>query len=311
MLAVEGLVVKYGGIEALHGVSLRVDAGEIVGVLGPNGAGKSSALNGIIGLVRPARGHVAFEGGDITGRDTESIVRRGLALVPERRRLFGRLSVRDNLTLGAASRRDKAAARQDLERVMDLFPVLRERLEQEAGLLSGGEAQQLAIARAMMSAPRLLLLDEPSLGLAPLLVEKVFELVQTLRDEGLTILVVETSTPLSGARVRRPRLRPAQRRHRRRRHRQGAAEAVRTCTRSIWGRAPRRLRCETEPGRALTRARPGRDARSWEGGSGMETADAPATRISITVNGREHAFVLGHDLAATETLADVIRDDSA
>ena len=191
MLAVDGLVVKYGGIEALHGVSLRVDAGEIVGVLGPNGAGKSSALNGIIGLVRPARGHVAFEGGDITGRDTESIVRRGLALVPERRRLFGRLSVRDNLTLGAASRRDKAAARQDLARVMDLFPVLRERLEQQAGLLSGGEAQQLAIARAMMSGPRLLLLDEPSLGLAPLLVDKVFELVQTLRDEGLTILIVE------------------------------------------------------------------------------------------------------------------------
>ena len=191
MLAVDGLVVKYGGIEALHGISLRVDAGEIVGVLGPNGAGKSSALNGIVGLVRPARGRVAFEGRDITGHETESIVRGGLALVPERRRLFGRLSVRDNLVLGAASRRDKAAARQDLERVMDLFPVLRERLEQQAGLLSGGEAQQLAIARAVMSAPRLLLLDEPSLGLAPLLVDRVFELVQTLRDEGLTILIVE------------------------------------------------------------------------------------------------------------------------
>jgi branched-chain amino acid transport system ATP-binding protein len=191
MLAVDDLVVKYGGIEALHGISLRVDAGEIVGVLGPNGAGKSSALNGIIGLVRPARGRVEFEGGDITGHDTESIVRAGLALVPERRRLFGRLSVRDNLALGAASRRDKESARQDLERVMDLFPVLRERLEQRAGLLSGGEAQQLAIARAVMSGPRLLLLDEPSLGLAPLLVEKVFGLVRALRDEGLTILIVE------------------------------------------------------------------------------------------------------------------------
>jgi branched-chain amino acid transport system ATP-binding protein len=191
MLAVDGLVVKYGGIEALHGISLHVDAGEIVGVLGPNGAGKSSALNGIVGLVRPARGRVEFEGGDITGHDTENIVRGGLVLVPERRRLFGRLSVRDNLALGAASRRDKAAAKQDLERVMDLFPVLRERLEQQAGLLSGGEAQQLAIARAVMSAPRLLLLDEPSLGLAPLLVDKVFELVQALRREGLTILIVE------------------------------------------------------------------------------------------------------------------------
>ena len=191
LLAVDGLVVKYGGIEALHGISLRVDAGEIVGVLGPNGAGKSSALNGIMGLVRQARGRVEFEGADIAGRETENIVRAGLALVPERRRLFGRLSVRDNLALGAASRRDKAAAKQDLERVMDLFPVLRERLEQQAGLLSGGEAQQLAIARAVMSAPRLLLLDEPSLGLAPLLVDKVFELVQTLRDEGLTILIVE------------------------------------------------------------------------------------------------------------------------
>jgi len=191
LLAVDGLVVKYGGSEALHGISLRVDAGEIVGVLGPNGAGKSSALNGIMGLVRQTRGRVEFEGTDIAGRETENIVRAGLALVPERRRLFGRLSVRDNLALGAASRRDKAAAKQDLERVMDLFPVLRERLEQQAGLLSGGEAQQLAIARAVMSAPRLLLLDEPSLGLAPLLVDKVFELVQTLRDEGLTILIVE------------------------------------------------------------------------------------------------------------------------
>ena len=191
MLAVDGLVVRYGGIEALHGVSLSVHEGEIVGVLGPNGAGKSSAMNGLMGLVRPARGSVVFEGSEIAGMDTESIVRKGLALVPERRRLFGRMSVRDNLTLGAAARKDKAAVRGDLDRVMDLFPVLRERLEQQAGLLSGGEAQQLAIARAVMSGPRLLLLDEPSLGLAPLLVDKVFALVRTLRDEGLTILIVE------------------------------------------------------------------------------------------------------------------------
>jgi branched-chain amino acid transport system ATP-binding protein len=191
LLAVEGLVVKYGGIEALHGVSVRVASGEIVGVLGPNGAGKSSTLNGVIGLVHPAGGRVVFQGQDITGRDTESIVRAGLSLVPERRRLFGRLTVRENLLLGGAARKDKAAAAKDLERVMDLFPVLRERLDQQAGLLSGGEAQQLAIARAVMSGPRLLLLDEPSLGLAPLLVDRVFALVQALRDEGLTILVVE------------------------------------------------------------------------------------------------------------------------
>lgn len=191
MLSVEDLVVTYGGIEALHGISLRVDAGEIVGVLGPNGAGKSSALNGIIGLVRPARGRVTFEGRDISGRETENIVRGGLALVPERRRLFGRLTVRGNLLLGGASRRDKAVAKRDLERVLGLFPVLDERLDQLAGLLSGGEAQQLAIARAVMSGPRVLLLDEPSLGLAPLLVDKVFGLVRALRDEGLTILIVE------------------------------------------------------------------------------------------------------------------------
>lgn len=191
MLSVEGLVVTYGGIEALHGISLRVDAGEIVGVLGPNGAGKSSALNGIIRLVRPARGRVTFEGRDISGAETESIVRGGLALVPERRRLFGRLTVRDNLVLGGASRSDKAGVKRDLDRVLGLFPVLGTRMDQLAGLLSGGEAQQLAIARAVMSAPRLLLLDEPSLGLAPLLVDKVFELIRALRDEGLTILIVE------------------------------------------------------------------------------------------------------------------------
>lgn len=191
MLEVDGLVVRYGGIEALHGVSLRVDAGEIVGLLGPNGAGKSSTLAGIMGLVKPAAGQVRFEGADIAGRGTESIVRGGLSLVPERRRLFGHLSVSDNLLLGGAARKDKAAAKRDRERVMDLFPVLRERLDQAAGLLSGGEAQQLAIARALMSGPRLLLLDEPSLGLAPLLVDKVFDLVRTLRDEGLTIFIVE------------------------------------------------------------------------------------------------------------------------
>lgn len=191
MLEVDGLVVSYGGIEALHGVSLRVATGEIVGLLGPNGAGKSSTLAGIMGLVKPAAGSVRFEGTEIAGRDTETIVRGGLSLVPERRRLFGHLSVRENLLLGGASRKDKGAARRDQERAMDLFPVLRERLDQEAGLLSGGEAQQLAIARALMSEPRLICMDEPSLGLAPTLVDLVFDLLVRLRSEGRTLLVVE------------------------------------------------------------------------------------------------------------------------
>jgi branched-chain amino acid transport system ATP-binding protein len=172
-------------------VSLHVSEGEIVAILGPNGAGKSTILGSIMGLVQPASGKVRFLGRDVTGMEPEAMVRLGVGLVPEGRRLFKELTVSDNLRLGAATRRDKEAAKRDLETMFELFPILKERRNQLSGLLSGGEAQQLAIARTIMTAPRLLCLDEPSLGLAPRLVEAVFELLQNLRKRGYTILVVE------------------------------------------------------------------------------------------------------------------------
>jgi branched-chain amino acid transport system ATP-binding protein len=191
LLEVEGLITRYGPIEAVRGVSLHVQEGEIVAILGPNGAGKSSILGSIMGLVHPAGGHVRFQGREVTGLEPEVMVRTGVGLVPEGRRLFKNLTVADNLRLGAATRKDKEATRKDLETMFELFPILRERRGQLAGLLSGGEAQQLAIARTVMTAPRLLCLDEPSLGLAPILVEAVFQLLRNLRDRGYTILLVE------------------------------------------------------------------------------------------------------------------------
>jgi branched-chain amino acid transport system ATP-binding protein len=179
-------------LEAVHSVSLTVAEGEIVAVLGPNGAGKSSVLGSLMGLVKPAGGTITFSGRNITGMETEAIVRLGLGLVPERRRLFTNLTVRDNLRLGAAARKDRAQAERELVDLLELFPILADRMDQLAGFLSGGEAQQLAIARAIMGAPRMLLLDEPSLGLAPLLVEAVFAMIARLRSErGLTMLLVE------------------------------------------------------------------------------------------------------------------------
>jgi branched-chain amino acid transport system ATP-binding protein len=191
LLSVRGLTVRYGSVTALHGVDLDVDEGELVALVGPNGAGKSSTLAAVSGLVRPAAGTVTVAGEVVSGLAPERVVRHGVALVPEGRNIFTSLTVAENLALGATIRRDAAGVAADLDRQLDRFPILRDRYGQQAGLLSGGEQQQLAIARALMSRPRLLLLDEPSLGLAPRLVDLVFETVAQLRQEGLTIVLVE------------------------------------------------------------------------------------------------------------------------
>jgi branched-chain amino acid transport system ATP-binding protein len=183
--------VRYGSIRSLQGVSLRVETGELVALIGSNGAGKTTTLRTISGLLRPTQGSVSFEGVDIRRAPTDRIVELGISHCPEGRRIFGRLSVRENLVLGAVSRRDRVAAGEDLEMVLTLFPLLRERLSQAGGTLSGGEQQMLAIGRALMSRPRLLLLDEPSLGLAPLMVERIFETIAELKRQGRTILLVE------------------------------------------------------------------------------------------------------------------------
>jgi branched-chain amino acid transport system ATP-binding protein len=192
MLEVRDLHVSYGRVPALRGTALRVDHGEIVGLIGHNGAGKTTTLASICGATKPRAGSIGFEGEQLIGRAPEQIVRSGIALVPEGRRIFSRLSVRENLSLGAASRRGgRAAIATDIEEQFARFPVLEHYADARAGNLSGGEQQQLAIARALMSKPRLLLLDEPSLGLAPLIVDLVFEILVQLRDEGMTVLLVE------------------------------------------------------------------------------------------------------------------------
>lgn len=189
-LGVEELSVAYGAIRALRDVSLHVEEGEVVAVLGPNGAGKTSLLRAITGSIRPQGGRIAFRGEPITGAPPESLVRRGISLVPEGRHVFPRMSVLENLLVGAIARRD-AEVRADLGAVFELFPVLAERRGQMAGTLSGGEQQQLAVARSLMSRPRLMLLDEPSLGLAPIVVEQIMRLLGELRDRGVTLLLVE------------------------------------------------------------------------------------------------------------------------
>jgi len=193
MLSVGNLHVSYGSIVALRGVSLQVGEGEIVAVIGPNGAGKSTLLLTIAGIVRAKQGSIEFAGGSVTGAAPERLVSSGLSLVPEGRHIFGSLTVAENIALGATTRSDRAAIAADTERVLDLFPVLRERLRQRAGKLSGGEQQMLAIARALLAKPRLLLLDEPSLGLAPLVVKQVYDSIEELRRNGVTILIVEQS----------------------------------------------------------------------------------------------------------------------
>jgi branched-chain amino acid transport system ATP-binding protein len=181
----------YGSIHALKGISLEVEQGEIVTLLGANGAGKSTTLRSINGLNRPRRGSIHFEGRDITHVPAHEIVRRGIAQAPEGRRLFPRMTVTENLEMGAFQRRDKTGIREDLDRVFELFPRLEERRTQKAGTMSGGEQQMCAIARALMARPKLLLLDEPSLGLAPIFVERIFDIVRTINAQGTSILLVE------------------------------------------------------------------------------------------------------------------------
>lgn len=190
MLEVSGLTTAYGEISALREANLSVGSGEVVGLIGPNGAGKSTLLNTAAGLLVPRVGRVEFKGRDVTGRPPEELLKAGLALVPERRRIFVDLSVEENLRIGGVT--VPAAERGDLlDEMAELFPVLRDKWTTSAGYLSGGEAQQLAIGRALMSRPQLLMMDEPSLGLAPILVDAVFELIEALRAQGRTLLIVE------------------------------------------------------------------------------------------------------------------------
>ena len=191
MLEVLNLQVSYGAIKALDGISFAVPAGRIVALLGANGSGKTTTLRALTGLVTPREGRVRFLGREIQGRPTHEIIRGGIAMVPEGRRIFANLTVLENLLLGAYWRRDREALGRDLERLYHIFPRLAERRGQAAGTLSGGEQQMLALGRALMSRPRLLLLDEPSLGLAPLLIREVFQVITRLNDQGVTILLVE------------------------------------------------------------------------------------------------------------------------
>ena len=197
MLAVRGLKVAYGGINAVKGIDFTVNAGEMVTLIGANGAGKTTTLKALTGLVRPAGGRVHYNGDDVTAMPSHRLVRLGIALVPEGRGVFARLTVAENLDIGAYSRNDKPAIRADLEHVHALFPRLAERRRQAAGTLSGGEQQMLAIGRALMSRPKLLLLDEPSMGLAPLLVQKIFETIRAIAAAGVTILLVEQNAKLA------------------------------------------------------------------------------------------------------------------
>ncbi len=191
MLEIKDLHVRYGNIEAIHGIDIYVKQGEIVTILGANGAGKSTTLLTISGLIRPSHGSILFEGTDITKVPANRIVEMGISQVPEGRRLFGTLTVEENLSLGAFTIRDRGTIERNKEWAYSLFPRLKERRNQLAGTLSGGEQQMLAIARGLMSNPRLLLMDEPSLGLAPILVRSIFETIKTISESGVTVLLVE------------------------------------------------------------------------------------------------------------------------
>jgi len=191
MLNLDNVSVNYGAIEALTGISMHVETGEVVTLIGANGAGKTTTLRTITGLLEPREGKISFEGEDISGRATHRLVAKGISMSPEGRGVFANLSVRENLQMGAYLKKDKRLIAAEMERVFQMFPRLKERESQKAGTLSGGEQQMLAIGRALMSQPRLLLLDEPSLGLAPLVVHTIFEAIDEIKSKGTTILLVE------------------------------------------------------------------------------------------------------------------------
>lgn len=197
MLDIKDLATAYGKIEALKGVSLLAKAGEVTCLLGPNGAGKTTLMMTLAGILRPQRGSVKFEGEELMGLSPAEIVSRGLALVPENRLVFPALTVQENLMAGAFRRRDRAAIRDDVDRMLTRFPQLRDRVGQLAGTLSGGEQQMLAVARALMSRPRLLLMDEPSVGLAPLVVAEIFSIIRQLHAEGVSIFLVEQNAHMA------------------------------------------------------------------------------------------------------------------
>ena len=197
MLTIDGLATAYGKIEALKGVSLQAGAGQVTCLLGPNGAGKSTLMLTIAGILKPKAGSIRFEDEELVGKSCADIVARGLALVPENRLVFPALTVRENLMAGAFRRRDRAAIRDDIDKMFVRFPRLKERVDQLAGTLSGGEQQMLAVARALMSRPRLLLMDEPSVGLAPLVVAEIFQIIRQLHSEGVTIFLVEQNAHMA------------------------------------------------------------------------------------------------------------------
>lgn len=191
LLTVENLTVHYGAIQALKGISFSVNEGEVITLIGSNGAGKTTTLHAISNIIKKTAGKVTFQDTDITSVPADAIVKTGLIQVPEGRRIFSNLTVRENLEMGAYTRKDKAGIKADMENVFELFPRLKERLRQVAGTLSGGEQQMLAMGRALMAKPKLLLLDEPSMGLAPILVDEIFSIIQKINKDGTTILLVE------------------------------------------------------------------------------------------------------------------------
>lgn len=196
LLKIEGLEVSYGAIVALRGIDLEVREGEIVTLIGANGAGKSTTMNTVMGLIRPKNGKITYAGDDITGINTKDIVKKGMVLVPEGRQVFPEMSVRENLEMGGYLATSQQRAER-YQKVYDMFPKLKERKNQVAGTLSGGEQQMLAVGRALMANPRLILMDEPSLGLAPFLVQEIFELIQRIRDNGTSVLLVEQNARMA------------------------------------------------------------------------------------------------------------------